>query len=157
MRAVLLSSVAVLALGGCTDGVRRAIGIDKIKPDEFEVVRRAPLEQPPEYGLRPPKPGEARPQELSPAQEAQAALFGSALDENATAETFFLDRAGARFADASIRGLIDAEAGAVMRKSPELVEMFLFGEAGDNALQDTATGGERPVIKKKRGVLPGVF
>jgi hypothetical protein len=34
-------------------------------PDEFEVVQRAPLTIPPDFDLRPPKPGSPRPQEVS--------------------------------------------------------------------------------------------
>ena len=33
----------------------------KRSPDEFAVVRRAPLILPPDYGLRPPRPGETGP------------------------------------------------------------------------------------------------
>jgi hypothetical protein len=53
-----------LALSGCT-GVKRAIGLDPTMPDEFEVVQRAPLTIPPDFDLRPPKPGAPRPQEVS--------------------------------------------------------------------------------------------
>ena len=41
-------------------------------PDEFAVVTRAPLSLPPDYGLRPPRPGAARPNEASPRDDAQA-------------------------------------------------------------------------------------
>ena len=56
--------IGALALSGCT-GFKRAIGLDPTMPDEFEVVQRAPLTIPPDFDLRPPKPGAPRPQEVS--------------------------------------------------------------------------------------------
>ena len=46
----------IISVGGC-EGVREAAGIAKKAPDEFAVVTRAPLSMPPDYGLRPPRPG----------------------------------------------------------------------------------------------------
>jgi hypothetical protein len=45
-------------LVGC-DSIREAAGITKEPPDEFAVVTKAPLVIPPDYNLRPPKPGAA--------------------------------------------------------------------------------------------------
>ena len=44
-------------------------------PDEFAVVTRAPLSMPPDYGLRPPRPGAARPNETSPRDDARSKLL----------------------------------------------------------------------------------
>ncbi len=151
---LLAAAAAATALSGCTSGMRQAMGMQKNSPDEFAVVRRAPLVLPPEYSLRPPRPGEARPQELQPTQEAQAALLAEA--QVTEGERLFLSEAGALYADASIRSLIDAEEAGVLRKRANVVEHLLFEDAGDNALRDTATGGGRPQIKKNAG-LPGVF
>ncbi|MEC7944356.1 MAG: DUF3035 domain-containing protein, partial [Pseudomonadota bacterium] len=61
-----LKKAAVVALtifvGGC-EGVREAAGIAKKAPDEFAIITHAPLSMPPDYGLRPPRPGAERPQE----------------------------------------------------------------------------------------------
>jgi hypothetical protein len=150
--------LAIAAQGAaCTSGVQRALGMEKNQPDEFAVVRRAPLVRPPEYNLRPPRPGEARPQELQPQQQAQAAIFGESLDpEDASGEALFLERAGALYVEDSVRALVDAEESAIVRKSPEVVEHILYADPGDNALNDVATGGKRPEIDPARG-LPGVF
>lgn len=154
-RTYLLAAAAVAAaLSGCTNGMRQALGMEKSSPDEFAVVRRAPLVLPPEYSLRPPRPGESRPQELQPSQEAQAALLAEA--QITEGERLFLNEAGALYADASIRSLIDSEEAGVLRKRANVVEHLLFEDAGDNALRDMATGGARPEIKKNAG-LPGVF
>ena len=48
----------------------------KVTPDEFRVVTKAPLVVPPDYALRPPAPGEPRPQELQPESAARTALLG---------------------------------------------------------------------------------
>ena len=50
---ILPAMAACSALGG------------KNPPDEFAITTKAPLVVPPDYALRPPKPGESRPQELS--------------------------------------------------------------------------------------------
>jgi hypothetical protein len=50
----------------------------KRSPDEFAVVSRAPLILPPDYGLRPPGPGQSRPGINTPSQRARASLTGEA-------------------------------------------------------------------------------
>jgi hypothetical protein len=50
----------------------------KRSPDEFAVVSRAPLIMPPDYGLRPPAPGESRPGVDTPSEQARARLVGQA-------------------------------------------------------------------------------
>lgn len=68
-----LCLAAVLALSGCT-GIRRAIGLDNVGPDEFAVESRAPLTIPPDFDLRPPQPGAARPQEVTAAERARKVI-----------------------------------------------------------------------------------
>jgi hypothetical protein len=57
-------------LAGCTD-LKQMVGLDQPMPDEFAVESRAPLTIPPDFNLRPPEPGAARPQEKSAEQQAQ--------------------------------------------------------------------------------------
>jgi Protein of unknown function (DUF3035) len=74
-RAIAL--LGMLALAGCAGGsVQKALGMGKRAPDEFSVVARAPLVVPPDFELRPPRPGEVRPQTGGPADQARAALVG---------------------------------------------------------------------------------
>jgi hypothetical protein len=49
----------------------------KRAPDEFAVVRRAPLIVPPDFDLRPPDPGAPRPNIGTTADQARVALTGS--------------------------------------------------------------------------------
>jgi hypothetical protein len=74
---IALLGVGLLAVAGCARGtVQEALGIGKRVPDEFSVVQRAPLVIPPDFDLRPPRPGEPRPQIGTPSDQARAALVG---------------------------------------------------------------------------------
>jgi hypothetical protein len=66
---------ALVVLAGCsTDRLSRTFGLVRDAPDEYTVTTRAPLSMPPDYNLRPPRPGAPRPQEQSEQQQAEAAL-----------------------------------------------------------------------------------
>ena len=67
------SIAAGLSVGGCSD-FRRAIGMDRVGPDEFAVESRAPLTIPPEFDLRPPQPGAPRPQEVTASDRARRVI-----------------------------------------------------------------------------------
>lgn len=56
--------VAAVGLSGCSD-FKQMIGLNPTMPDEFEVESQAPLTIPPDFALRPPKPGAKRPQDVS--------------------------------------------------------------------------------------------
>jgi len=74
-RILALLPVLVL-LGGCGEEMRKSLGLGKNAPDEFQVVRRAPLSLPPDFQLRPPRPGATRPQEGSTTDQARSAVLG---------------------------------------------------------------------------------
>ena len=73
----LLRIVCCLAMGaalaGCSNW-KQSLGIEPTPPDEFAVESRAPLTIPPDFNLRPPAPGAARPQEVSAASKAQGVV-----------------------------------------------------------------------------------
>jgi hypothetical protein len=74
--ATLLAFGAILcsaALGGCSV-LENIGGGKKVSPDEFKIVSHSPLTMPPNAELRPPRPGEPRPQEVTPADQAKEAL-----------------------------------------------------------------------------------
>src|SRR4051812_861574 len=94
--ALLWSGVAAVALGsaGCSSA-SKVLGAGKTMPDEFRVVARAPLVVPPDYSLRPPAPGEPRPQELQPESQARAALLGQLnAVQRSQGETLLVAKAG---------------------------------------------------------------
>src|SRR5258708_35045407 len=70
---VVASLCSVLLVGGCTS-IRQMVGLDRVGPDEFAVESRAPLTIPPDFELRPPQAGAARPQEVSAAGRARQAV-----------------------------------------------------------------------------------
>lgn len=119
---------AAAAASGCSS-LGRSMGAGKNSPDEFRIVTRAPLTLPPDYSLRPPRPGEARPQELEPDAEARAALFGQDIAQGATAgERTLVSRAGADNVDASVRNQVDFEGQSIVHRSEGFVNRILsFG------------------------------
>jgi hypothetical protein len=166
---------AATAASGCA-GVSRAIGASRSAPDEFRVMTHAPLTLPPDYNLRPPRPGEARPGESDPSTEARAALFGDNVGQAASqGERAFISAAGASTADDAVREQIDYEAQGVVRRNEGFVNRVLsFGGSGGPAsaplnpedeqrrLEDEesirrATGGGQVTIRRDRGgfKLPG--
>jgi hypothetical protein len=70
---VTCAAAAAMMLGGCS-AIENLGGGKKISPDEFKIVSHSPLTMPPNAELRPPRPGEPRPQETSPADQAKEAL-----------------------------------------------------------------------------------
>ena len=77
--APLLPLLGALLLGGCGgEDVSRTFGLQRDAPDEFQVTTRAPLSMPPDFSLRAPRPGAARPQEQTARGAAEAALVPQA-------------------------------------------------------------------------------
>src|SRR5918999_998000 len=74
LRPVACACLLLALLTGC-DSIRRTLGVDKSPPDEFQVYPRARRAARPAYGLRPPRPGANRPQDLSPTQQARQTVF----------------------------------------------------------------------------------
>jgi hypothetical protein len=105
--------LALIPLAACSNA-KEKLGLNKQAPDEFQVVKRAPLAMPPDYDLRPPQPGAPRPQEQAVFDTARETVFGADSEAAApapassAAETL-LQQAGATRVDASIRSKVDAE------------------------------------------------
>ena len=118
--------VAGLGLSAC-QSTKEALGITKVTPDEFRVVSKAPLVVPPEFALRPPSPGEPRPQELQPESQARNALLGARDAENRSeGEKLLASRAGGDKADPLIRYVVDDEFGAIAHKEPSFADRVMF-------------------------------
>lgn len=127
----LLALVAACAATSGCAGFSKAIGAEKSAPDEFRVVTTAPLSLPPDYALRPPKPGDPRPQELRPDRQARAAVFGQDVAPTATpGERALVAKAGAETVDPSIRALVDLEGASLVRKNDSFTDRVLsFGNS----------------------------
>ena len=171
----LLAVVAAAASASGCASISNALGGGKVSPDEFRVVSQAPLTLPPDYSLRPPRPGEARPQELQPTEEARQSSFGQAVGASASqGERQLVGDAHADATDPNIRDTIDFEAQGIVRRNESFVNRLLaFGgspsgsapldpQAEQQRLADEdsirrATGGGQVIIQRDSGgfKLPG--
>lgn len=171
-----------ILLSGC-DRAKKALGQTKEAPDEFAVFQRAPLSLPPDYGLKPPKPGSERPQAVKPRDRAAKAL---GIQENASpqstkpsnslsslspGELSVLQLTGATNADPLIRMKIDKETGIMVTASESFTDKITFwqnpskfGMAVDpakeakrirknQALGKPLNKGEIPIIKRKQKAI----
>jgi hypothetical protein len=131
--ALALTAAAGLAVSGC-GSTSKALGMNKVTPDEFRVVAKAPLVVPPDYALRPPAPGEPRPQELQPESAARTALLGAReAQARSEGEKLLVAKAGANQADPLIRYVVDDEFGDVAHKEKSFADRVMFWRDGDAA------------------------
>lgn len=137
--------IAVAGLAGCSS-TRNALGLNKVAPDEFRVVTKAPLVVPPDYALRPPAPGKPRPQELEPESAARNALLGAREGEaRSDGEKLLVAKAGADKADPLIRYVVDDEFGDVSHKEASFADKVMFWRADKNAAAaPAAAAGQDP-------------
>jgi hypothetical protein len=175
----LVVLIAVAGLAGC-GGVGKSLGFGKQSPDEFSVVRNAPLTLPPDYSLRPPRPGAARPQEEPLSAQAKSSVFGdksgAAARPESKGEYALLQLANALETNPDIKRLINEEFTIYAQEDDGFFESLLFWR-GDEALGETidASGeaqrlsenaamglppnaGDTPVIERRdKALLEGIF
>ena len=132
---VSVLAVSAVALTAC-GGLRQSIGLTKVVPDEFLTVASAPLTVPPEYGLRPPAPGQPRPQELAPESAARQILLGQRQAVTRTpGEQALVVAAGADRADPLARYVVDDEFGDLAHKEESFANRILFWRRDDASTQ----------------------
>ena len=126
-----LAILAAVSLSGC-ESTKNALGLNKVVPDEFRVVTKAPLVVPPDYALRPPSPGEPRPQELQPESAARQAMLGQRDSVNRSqGEQLFAAQAGADKADPLARYVVDDEFGDLAYKDASFADSVMFWKKKD--------------------------
>jgi len=149
-------AVAALAVSGCSTwtDVKRGLGMEKVVPDEFDVTTNAPLAIPPDYTLRPPKPGAAPTQQLSPTAQAQETVFRAGdtkLDtlppdkSRSAGENVLLQDAGAGRTPKDIRQLVNNDEQAAFN-SNTLSQRLLFWRSeptNPNQVLDPTAESER--------------
>jgi hypothetical protein len=150
-RTLVLALALPLALAAC-EGVRQELGLTKQPPDEFAVVAsKAPLVVPPDFSLRPPRPGAPRPQETQPRDAARGALVAATQpDQRPRAPAARTGAVGApppqQFAAAApanapvVFGAPPTPSRSVAPAGPSRGEKALLGEAG--------AGGADPTIRE---------
>jgi hypothetical protein len=176
-----LGLLLALGLSACDSGsLRRSLGVDSRGPDEFRVVGRAPLDVPPDFGLRPPQPGAVRPNEQPVREQVKQTVFGGptvkVIAGRTVGESALLRQAGAVDADSSIRETVNRESAQLAAADRSLTDRLIFwrepsppGTVVDAAAEQQrlrenaalgrpATEGETPIIqRKRRGILEGIF
>ena len=181
--------LSVLALGALSLGatacetVGKALGAGKNPPDEFTIVTKAPLTLPPDFALRPPRPGETRPERLSTSERTRQLLLGDETTAPPTnGELALLQSVGALNVDPNIRAILSAENGGRADKDQSFANQLLFwrvtedGQIDDSQaplrvddaaawlqerqdmIDDVTGGGEVSISKQQQRILnlPGV-
>lgn len=147
------------ALAGC-GGVTDSLGFGRNPPDEFAVVDRPPLALPPDFDLRPPKPGAPRPQDVNTKQRANTMLFGAkangaetSSENNETlydSEKVLLKSAGAENASPDIRETVDREASQKVVGTRHLVNDLLWWHEPTSDAPTVDAPAEAERIKKTK-------
>lgn len=176
--AALTSVLSLSACGG--DELSRTFGLTRDAPDEFQVTTRAPLSMPPDFTLRPPRPGASRPQELTQQQQAEAALVPDSINASrqrtalSTGQQALVQAAG-RPAPANIRAEVDSEA-TLDNPGRSFADRLMFWRAApppgtavdpvreaqrlrqNAALGQSTEAGDTPIIQRRRaGLFSGLF
>ena len=183
LRAALVLTGAAVLLTGCgSQGLSRTFGFTRSSPDEFTVTTRAPLSMPPNFDLRPPAPGEPRPQEQSETRQAQEALVPQTALANSTQQASLSPGQEALIQDAgppapaNIRQEIRTDAKKEQAESDSFVDSLLFWRSPppqgivvdakreaqrlreNAALGQSPEAGDTPIIQPHhKGWLDGLF
>lgn len=184
IKSIASLGIAVILLSGCEE-TRQALGQTKQSPDEFAVFSRAPLSVPPDFDLRPPKPGAERPQLVNPRDRARQAIVAnsrtrsrvsSAPEGASPGEIAVLRAARALNPQSNIRQLVNRETSALAAESITFTDKLVFwrdpeafGTKVDpskerrrilekQALGEPLNKGEVPTISaKQKAIFEGVF
>lgn len=181
---ILTATVLTLALGlgGC-GSVKNTFGFGRNSPDEFTVVKRAPLSLPPSYSLRPPQPGATGPVEQSTTSVAKTAVFGTPAQtaepskEQDSGEYGLLQALGTERANPEIRDILDNDAGYVRLNDKSVAEKLIFWHDDTGTTDETVVDapaeaarihanknqgkplneGDVPTIEKKQSTIDKIF
>ncbi len=161
-QACMVVLAATVAVSGCSS-IRAAAGLEKDTPDEFAVVTKAPLVIPPDFNLRPPKPGAVPTNTTSPTGAAQAALYANDDGTGAApapqsggnyseAEKNVLAQANATNADPSIRQDIASDEKSMQASDDSFTNKVLFG--AETKTSDKPVDADAAAAKGTGGATP---
>jgi len=135
---VTCAAVGAMMLGGCS-AFENLGGAKKVSPDEFKIVSHSPLTMPPNAELRPPRPGEPRPQETSPTDQAKEALsptLAGRVQAQAKAaptgapgdasEASLIAKASAGGVDPNIRSQVNRDTRTIAEKDNTWIDSLIF-------------------------------
>ncbi len=179
IRSLVLGSTVILLAGCSSDKLSRTFGLTRDAPDEYTVTTRAPLSMPPDYNLRPPRPGAPRPQEQSERQQAEESLvpqlaLGAPKGGTSAGQAALLQETGPE-APADIRRKVDQDAHAAAADKGFIDKLLYWQKPDTNHVQidaakeaqrlrdNSALGqgpeaGNTPIIQQKQqGWFSGLF
>lgn len=138
---VTLLTLGALAMGGCS-AFENLGGAKKVSPDEFKVVSHSPLTMPPNAELRPPRPGEPRPQEVTPAEQAREALapqtagrpsrrdaIVASQGPGGASEQALVAKAGQGGIDPNIRGRVNSDTRTINDSDKSFIDGLIFWQS----------------------------
>lgn len=177
--ALSMALVAMVAvLGGCSE-LRSAAGIEKSTPDEFKVRVRQPLNMPPDFRVRAPRPGTKGPNEARARNRAEEIVIEADTNRRgkrrpprqikglSRQETALVNKLGGNKVSSNIRLTVETETAAINENNKSFVDSIMFwqekpppGKAvdprkearriqGNAALGRRADTGKTPVIERK--------
>ena len=145
MRRTCFKSTALVVLAGVTLGGCSAFenlgGAKKVSPDEFKIVSHSPLTMPPNAELRPPRPGEPRPQETTPSDQAKEALspaMAARVQQRGpgapppapvagnASETALVAKASAGGVDPNIRSQVNRDTRRIAEENTSFIDSLIF-------------------------------
>ncbi len=177
--ALALGAACFLSACGSGGDLARDFGFVRNAPDEFTVTTQQPLSMPPDFALRPPRPGAPRPQtrseRLAAAEALDPQIALAAPQAGVTpGQQALIAQAGSP-APANIRSEVDQQA-AADQPSPGFIDRLMFWRAPrqpgevvdarqeaerlrrDAALGQSPATGPTPIIQNKpKGLLEGLF
>ena len=190
MRRINFTLIAItlgaVALGGC-GAFENLGGAKKVSPDEFKIVSHSPLTMPPNAELRPPRPGEPRPQEVTPADQAREALAPATVRTQrgtprapGSAEQGLVARVGQTGQiDPNIRSRVNQDSRVLADSNDSVIDSLIFWQdkpvpgvvidpakeqqrlreaQAAGASTSLPAGAATPAIeRRKRGLLEGIF
>lgn len=140
---LIIATAASVMLTGCL--TKEDLGLGRRNPDEFSVVKRAPLEVPKDFTLPKPTPGAARPQEESPEQAAKKALLGKTVQPATTSssmEQILLQQSGATDNDPDIRQKVNAETQEYLEHNIPVADKLLNTVGADRKAKASVVDAE---------------
>ncbi len=178
---ILTLIIGTISISGCSK-VHKELGFGRNSPDEFTVVKRAPLSLPPEYDLLPPDPDrqtKATSNGRDLTEQAQSIVFGEdntdLTESSFSSEATLLNNIGVTDANPDIRKTIDRETGyVVLDEEKNISEKILFWKDNNEPSIINATEeqeriqknidedlpintGDVPTIEKKKSTIDKLF
>lgn len=155
MTSKIILSVGVVCttvmLTGC-ENPKKILGLERNKPDEFTVIKQAPLTMPPNYqDLPTPTPGMDKKDHSASRDSAKRIIFGEAGIDQGTkseGEIALLQKAGVEKRDLAIRQQVNSEARLAAKGNESFVRDLLafkkdkLGKVIDPRVENRALNGK---------------